>query len=135
MTYISWDTTFSIRVRELDEQHKRLINILNNILECLAEGSGQRTVAELFSSLAITLRSHFICEESLMRRYGYPGLHGHKREHDKLVEQIGITARTIATGNLLLARDVHAFIGTWWLDHIMRDDSQFGPFLVSMGHS
>lgn len=131
MTHIHWNPAFSFGVQELDDQHKRLVCILNNMRESLASNDAERTASALFDALAITLRSHIFSEESLMRRHGYSGLDNHQKKHHQILEQLDVTARGISAGNRQLARDVLDFIESWWQNHVRNDDSQFVQSLSS----
>ncbi|NVN90482.1 MAG: hemerythrin family protein [Desulfuromonadales bacterium] len=133
MPQITWNTTFSLKNLELDEQHKRLVAIINNLHDTITQGQGLQSIREVFSALVITIKSHFISEEQLMRQYAFPGLAHHKQEHDNLIEQIDITSKRVAAGNNELTRDVQQYVASWWLSHIENDYREFGPFLKNKG--
>lgn len=129
MPQIIWNNRFNLKNNVLDEQHQRLVAIMNNLHDLIMQSTGLQSIAEVFSALVLTFRSHFTHEEQLMRQHAYPGLTQHKREHEYLMEQINVTSKGVASGNRELIRDFQQFVAGWWLLHMKNVDQELGPFL------
>ena len=62
-----WSDDFSINIQEIDEQHKVLVDLLNQLHVAIREHHGKTTSREILNRLAEYTRTHFLLEESLMR--------------------------------------------------------------------
>ena len=71
---IEWSDEFSVGIQEIDEQHKVLVGLLNQLHQAIREHHGRATSREILGRLAEYTRTHFLLEESLMRLTHYPGL-------------------------------------------------------------
>lgn len=69
----TWSDDFSVHVQEVDEQHKVLVGLLNELHVAIIEHHGKTTSRDILDRLAEYTRTHFLLEESLMRLTHYPG--------------------------------------------------------------
>ena len=83
-----WSDDFSINIQEIDEQHKVLVDLLNQLHVAIREHHGKTTSREILNRLAEYTRTHFLLEESLMRLTHYPGFEIHKAQHEELISQV-----------------------------------------------
>jgi hemerythrin len=88
MALVTWDQSYSVRVRKLDEQHQKLFSLLNALHEAMRQGKGQAVVQDTLGELATDAVTHFRAEEELLRRTNYPGFAAHQAEHQKFVEKV-----------------------------------------------
>ena len=80
-----WSDSFNVHIQEVDEQHKVLVDLLNQLHRAIVERHGKATSQEILNQLAGYTRTHFLLEESLMRVLHYPGLEIHKQQHEDLI--------------------------------------------------
>ncbi len=73
MALIIWDKALSVGVNEMDDQHKKLIEIINNLFEAMKIGMGRETLNYVFSGLIDYAKKHFFDEKELMKKYSFPG--------------------------------------------------------------
>ncbi len=124
-----WDGTLTVQVDEIDEDHRRLVELYEELERAVREGESQVLTGMLAAELVSCTDCHFRHEERLMYRYGYPGLEEHRREHQELME----TARRLleerqATGESISAEDV-TFLDHWLTGHILGPDMDLGNWL------
>jgi hemerythrin len=129
-----WKPEYSIGVRIIDEQHKVLVELLND-LENLRTGS--QTVPESKSSILQRLdrytKIHFITEEELMRIYGYEDYENHKKLHAKFSERVEAFNNFYVDDKIFLFENVYNYLEGWLMKHIQGEDRKIGPFLNSKG--
>ncbi|NJD33457.1 MAG: bacteriohemerythrin [Betaproteobacteria bacterium] len=121
-----WSNTFSIGVAQLDEQHRRLVDMINKLADCNDEGQGRSGAVfhEILSSMADYAQQHFREEEEHLRQIGYPDLAAHIKEHTAFVEKM--TELSIAaTNGVQDIGAVHRFLHTWFLDHVLDSDRRY----------
>ena len=84
--FIEWSNELSVGIEEIDEQHKVLVDLLNQIHEAIQQRHGAEATGEIIDRLGEYTRIHFAVEESLMRILHYSEYERHKEEHDRLIE-------------------------------------------------
>lgn len=129
---IEWSNDFSVGIQEIDEQHKILVNILNELTKAIEERRGTEVRNEIMDRLVEYTRIHFTVEESLMRILGYPQYEKHKHEHEKLLDQTNdlyskMNNSAVSTYELLF------FLRSWLINHIMGSDKAYKEHFLKMG--
>lgn len=133
MPFITWIDKFSVNVEAIDEQHKKWIDILNNLYDAMKEGKGADKLSETLDSLVEYTKVHFATEEQLLRRNGYPFYEGHKKIHDDMTKEVELLRLRYESGETMLSVDVMQFLKNWLSDHILHTDKNFGQYLNSKG--
>ena len=59
---IQWSDQFSVNIQEIDEQHKVLVDLLNQLHNAIHEHHGRATSREILNRLAEYTRTHFLLE-------------------------------------------------------------------------
>ncbi|HVN47704.1 MAG TPA: bacteriohemerythrin [Bacteroidota bacterium] len=133
MSLILWDNTFSVHIKEIDEQHKKLVNLINSLYDAMKAGKGKEVLHHILDELIDYTKNHFSKEEKMMGQYGYPTAALHKMEHDKFTKKVLTMQNDLEKGNAVLSMDVLQFLKDWLLQHIQKTDKQYSPFLNSKG--
>ncbi len=131
---IAWDPeTHGVGIAEIDLQHRRLVEIINQLEAALNAGAEAQSVRDLLDVLIQFTEFHFFTEEHYMRRHGFPDEAPHREGHHHLVDQLlGLRAEfTVAEKKEI--RDTIGFLAGWLLDHIVNADRQLGAFLQVQG--
>ena len=81
MTLMTWNDEMSVGVKELDDDHKQLIGMLNMAQETLSSARSREALEEVLDRLVEVTKVHFAHEETLFDRTGFPGAEAHRREH------------------------------------------------------
>ncbi|MEI6306052.1 MAG: bacteriohemerythrin, partial [Deltaproteobacteria bacterium] len=130
---LTWSPALSVGVKQMDDQHIKLIFIANALDEAMESGTGDNVLGMIFSGLVSYTATHFRDEEQLMAAYGYPQLALHKKQHEDLVNQVLDLRRKYSSGKAHLSTDVMDFIKDWIRDHIQGHDKQYGLYLNARG--
>lgn len=131
MAVIEWEDRFSVGIAEMDEQHKRLVGLLNTFNQALSEGRGKAALYDVLMSLIEYTKQHFRDEEALMEAKGYPGLEEHRQEHKELTGQVVDFAREFNAGNKTITIGLMHFLRDWLVNHIMGEDKKYGDFITA----
>ena len=62
MALIQWSDELSDGVRELDAQHQRLIQMINELNDAMLQGKGKDALSEVIAGLHQYARTHFASE-------------------------------------------------------------------------
>ena len=135
MAFIDWDQGYSVGIKKIDDQHKKLVTHLNNLYEAMQAGKGKDALKTVLNGLVQYTREHFSTEESLMKLYDYPGYDEHKRKHEKLAEHVVRLKQKFISGEISSPIQITNFLKDWLVKHIKGTDKSYGPFLNSKGVS
>lgn len=133
MSLLTWNNLFSVGVKEIDNQHKKLVAIANRLNDAMKDGVGKDVLATILADLLAYTESHFAFEERLMDQYHYPLSPQHKAEHRELVKTVGEFSRQLEKGEAELTSGVMNFLRDWLSRHIMNSDKMFGRDLNNKG--
>ncbi len=128
---IEWNEELSVKVPEMDEQHRRLIDILNSFYEAVEHGEREEAVKKLFQGLEEYTVFHFNSEEQFMADIGYPDLEAHRKTHQSLVDQLHLARERYESGDQKAIRELVAFALSWLYTHIAKTDKRYGEYYVS----
>lgn len=129
MSRIQWSDELSVGVKEVDDQHRELINIANTLLGAVETGSGRTVTDKVIKRLRDYTVFHFNSEEELMRASQYPRLSEHAARHARLKNEVKDFQRDVYEGKSPSTAKVMAFLKQWLLNHILTYDREFARFL------
>ena len=132
MALLQWNSTLSVGVERFDSEHRKLLEMVNGLHDAMQEGKGKALVNETLTGLITYTATHFTAEETLLAKHGFPGLDHHREEHTKLVAQVFEFQREAAAGRALPAYVLN-FLKDWLVNHIMKEDKSYAPFLAGKG--
>jgi hemerythrin len=130
MSLIKWKEEYSVKVAEIDEQHKKLIDIINQLADAMSVGKGRDVLNGVLAELVSYTEYHFETEEKLFREHGYPEHERHSQAHDELAVKARELKAAFDRGETKLSVDVMLFLSTWLNRHILDEDKHYEPYLV-----
>ena len=133
MALINWNETYSVKVKEIDVQHKKLVNIINELHDKMKEGKGKEVVEKLLAELLDYTVFHFSFEEKLLNTNNYPDHKTHAKLHADLMEQVQVFRNKVKSGNSLLSLELMNFLKKWLVEHILDSDKKYSAFLNAKG--
>jgi hemerythrin len=133
MALINWSDSYSVKVKQFDDQHKKLISMVNELHDSMKIGKGKEILGKILTGLVQYTELHFRNEEQLMKQHGYPGYENHKKEHNMLVVQVSDLHKQHQQGNTPITQNVLLFLKEWLNNHIQGEDRNYGPFLNGKG--
>lgn len=133
MALIAWSNMLSTGVSEQDNQHKKLIDLINQLNDAMLAGHAADVQGKVLSELVNYTVSHFGYEEKLMAQHGYEDTPAHKAEHAKFVQTAGDLKKKFDSGNATITSDIMNFLRDWLTSHIMKTDKRLGQALNKAG--
>jgi hemerythrin-like metal-binding protein len=131
MAFIDWNPRFSVGSLVLDQQHKALIALINQLHAAMLKGALKEDMQHVFSELVYYTESHFKSEEGLMRQAGYPGLAAHHAQHVEFVAKARDLHAQLRAGRFTVSMDLLRFLKSWLGEHILGADQQYAPYLAA----
>ena len=127
---LEWKDEYSVGSVYIDNQHKGLIEMTNELFRgCACEEHEEmlafmRTIQEAVNYAKV----HFDTEERFMKKINYPEFDIHKSEHDTFVAEVLKQVRKFEEGNCT-PLEFALFLKNWLFNHIAISDKKFAPFL------
>ena len=133
MAWFDWDETFVTGIAEIDEQHHRLVALIDQFYGQMRTTEPQAGLVRLLRGVLEYTRTHFAAEEGWMRQYSYPGLEAQIAQHTHFVEKVQNVTDRFIRGELVLSLEVTGFLRDWLAHHILGMDKEMGRFLAARG--
>lgn len=133
MSIITWSDEYSVDIQEIDEQHKKLISIINKLYEALAAKKERDRVTEVLNELVEYTKVHFAVEETLMRVFHYEEYDAHKEIHDRIVNRVLDFQKKFNAGNDEVGMELLMFLKDWLFDHIQKVDTRYSKHFQKHG--
>ena len=118
-----WRPEFNTGINVIDEQHKKILNYINE-LECGNGQTDRQKIKKILDQLIEYTQSHFSFEESLQKEVNYQFHIPHKRVHDLFLKKIENYRLRFEEGEDI-HRELHEILAKWLINHIQYDDSGY----------
>jgi hemerythrin len=125
MAFYEWQDSFSVGSKTMDEQHKKMIGILNQLHDAMKTGKAAKEINIIVNEMSDYTKFHFSSEEKLMTDSQYIGLAGQKAEHAAFIKKSQEFQESIHSGKLAVRLDVLNFLKGWWTNHILVTDMKY----------
>ncbi len=127
---IVWDDKYLLDVIEIDEQHKKLVGIINTFYDILEKGlevytqNRDRVLKEIVDYTIY----HFGQEETLFDNFGYTTSDFHKQQHKAFVEEVGRYITRLQDSTVEQGLKFYDYLVTWLLSHIGKSDKAWASY-------
>lgn len=124
-----WSSRLVLGVDAVDEDHKRLVGILNNCYRALMLNNHDHELAGIVNELRDYTYYHFETERMLMLQHGYSEAATHIEAHEEFSAAIQDFKNRFQAGESFIALDVLTYLNEWLVTHIKNNDREFVSFL------
>ncbi len=129
MAYFEWADDMVIDQGPIDEDHRKLVQLVNQLHDATTEGRGREVVGELLEQLIHYTADHLGKEEAAMAQAGFPHLERHKIGHQAFVGQLQQLQHRYQEGSIAVAAQLSTVLRDWLSLHIRRSDKELHTFL------
>ncbi len=137
---LTWNDSFLTGIERIDQQHRVLVNTLNEAHARLGESPNREMLNDITRNLLSYALYHFETEESLMLESGYhevaPGDdERHHAEHRAFSKTVVDLRNGIKDGRLVGREELISFLSNWLVNHILNNDKKLGAYLAERGYA
>lgn len=125
---IVWEDRFAIGIRIIDGEHKRLVELCNELYKAIVLRDTSERKNFVFNALkecADYARTHFAHEEKLMQVCSYKDFKTHKKEHVEFAKIVLEKCRNFDNETYYSSMELVRFLRDWILSHIAHMDRLF----------
>ena len=118
-----WNKSFETGIKEIDEQHKRMVNLINELTYHFIEDK-EYDIKSTFDELISYTQYHFNSEERILEKYikSKDTLISHKKGHSNFLPKIMEIKEKYKNDNL--NERILFFLIKWLAFHIIDDDKR-----------
>ena len=129
MKDLVWDEILSVGVDEIDEDHRKLVNLFNILNHAVVDEESPDYLAAILAELINCTARHFSHEERLMLKHRYQGFEEHRAEHEELIQSARALQQGILRANQPMVDEHIEFLERWLTEHILTADLRLGSYL------
>jgi len=130
MAYFEWADDLAIDYGgPIDQDHRKLVDLVNELHTATSEGRGREVVAQVLERLIAYTTEHLGREEHEMAQAGFPSLEEHRRWHHKFIADLHSLQVKYEAGSVTVAAQLSMVLRDWLSLHIRRSDRELREFL------
>ena len=128
MKKIIWDENYSVGVQELDEQHKKIIQFINDLIDNPTMGVRSEELHKILQQMFDYMKDHLLYEEKLLKEKNYPDLEAHVEIHELFVDRISELSDDALSIDNTVPVQLLSFLRNWWEHHVLEEDMKYKSF-------
>lgn len=125
MAFILWTDKLSVNVEKIDDQHKKLVDMINNLSDAMSQGKGKDVIEKIICELEDYAAEHFAAEEKYLDKFHFFDRLYHKEKHKAFINKVSEFSAEYKNGNVTLSLSVMGFLKDWLINHIVGEDKQY----------
>lgn len=132
MPLFEWSAEYELAIQQIDDQHKELVKMINDLYRSIREGHSSETVNLTLNRLLQYVEVHFSTEEAAMRKWEYPDYEEHHLRHEELREKVLDLKKQQLEGQQVATFELLNFLVGWLKNHIGHTDVAFGKYVSEL---
>jgi hemerythrin len=131
---VEWDDKYSVGIPLIDDQHKELIRLTNELFQGCRAGDDDAREYFMSAIRATTdyVKYHFSAEEKLLENVKYPYLGEHRKQHEGFVLQMVNDVKSFQEGKKFVPNSFVRYLKDWILSHIAMMDTQYAKYILDL---
>jgi hemerythrin-like metal-binding protein len=122
--WMPWKKEYSVGIHIIDAHHRYLLHWTNRVYGAVRDHAGADQVAKALSALDQYTRIHFAAEEDMMIAYGYTDIDEHKKLHRSFESYLATLRAEMYHNPLILGMEITEYLRHWWINHIVKVDTE-----------
>lgn len=131
---LTWSDEYSSGLVYLDNHRRNFIDILNELVEVVNEGSCETRLPMVFQRLAFYVEDYFTKKEIAMKECQHLPLHNYRAEHDRFTKAIARFHDEYIHGNRGVCHDMLVFLIDWFKGYIQTFGPDAAEYLKKRGY-
>jgi hemerythrin len=133
MQPIPWKEQYEVGVKEIDEQHRHLLDIINQVIALIEKKNEWKTTSSIIDSLINYAYNHFSTEERYMLESGYPELSWHVRLHLEFLRKVFALSEGAKQKSPDAHQEILTYLEKWYYEHVLEIDRKYMSCFAEKG--
>ena len=131
--YIKWKDDYSVGIDSIDQQHKKLIGLINQLTTAVDYSTGEEFERDALAELVDYTKTHFTYEEGLLEDNAYPDFVAHRAQHRVMIAEVDAVLAEYEKDHDMAMRHASDYLKEWLINHINGTDKLYSSFLIDKG--
>lgn len=131
--FFRWTENISVQSVEIDNQHKELVSMLNEMYEAFMNKEHQIKIGSILDKMWAYTKYHFNTEERYFTLFNYDDKLSHLKEHELFRTKVELFMEKYRSSNTALTYEVMNFLRNWLNTHILETDHKYISCFVQNG--
>jgi len=131
--FVLWNESYSVGVERIDTQHKKLIDILNQLYGSFVDQTTGQVLEDIIRELVDYTNYHFRTEEELFEEHNYPHKEKHVSEHQDFIQKVIDFNADLKAGKSRITFQLMNFLRNWLINHICGSDQAYASHFSNLG--
>ncbi|HNX11129.1 MAG TPA: bacteriohemerythrin [bacterium] len=123
--YFKWKPEYSFDIKEIDDQHRYFVSILDKLYDSIVKKSPRQELGELLKAIIDYATNHFSTEEKYFDKFNYEGAQEHKEKHRELKDKILDFQKKFNENGVDISVDLIDFLEDWLVNHLLNLDRKY----------
>lgn len=120
-----WKEEYSVGVVEIDNQHKQLVESINQLETCMSEGKVKEDLMKILNELINFSLVHFSTEEKYFKEFNYVNTEEHIAIHNDFKNKVSDLYQKAKDNKLEISFELIDFLEDWLLEHLKEEDQKY----------
>jgi hemerythrin len=122
---IKWDDKYSVDISLIDEQHKKLFELINKADLVEKFSNNPKDVLAVLDQMTEYAISHFEAEECYMKEFNFTGYEPHRNEHIDFTNTAIEYKNRVVDGDYQITNEILEYLKQWLVNHIQVTDKKY----------
>lgn len=129
-----WSGKYQVGIAKIDQQHKKLVALINTLAKKLAEQADSATLLKVFDDLASYANYHFKSEENLMQEWNIDAEFAadHRHAHASFVQEVTKARNSARNNPQQMSTKTLTFLSKWLILHILGTDMRMANEMIAL---
>jgi methyl-accepting chemotaxis protein/hemerythrin len=129
--FMPWTKELEFGIEVIDTQHKKLIDLINNLYNSMKSNKGLDSLLPVYDELLEYTVYHFDFEEDFIKKNGYEHVPNHRQLHEKLKADVMAQREKFVSGEAVIGFNLLSFLEDWVRNHILIQDRKYADVILA----
>jgi hemerythrin len=125
MKTIEWTEELSVNVKEIDDQHKHFVGLIDDLYSAIMSNKADNLLNGVIDDLVKYAGIHFDTEEKYFDKFQYEHGDEHKVAHSALTARVLEFSNDKSENRTALAMKLLDFLENWLVEHLEIHDKKY----------
>lgn len=132
-SFLEWKDEYSVGIDSIDQQHRKLVNLINQLQTAVNYSTGEEFEREALDELVNYTKTHFTFEEGLMEQNDYPDFESHRAQHKYMIQKVEAVLAEYEKDRDTAMNNALNYLSEWLINHINGTDKEYSSYLIGKG--